>query len=434
MEQLSMLIEKVPVIAQTDVLVVGSGPAGIAAAVAAARGGASVILAERYGCLGGALSVSNVESYSFSVNQHMETLSGIPLEIDQRVRAGNACQPEHRGGGVLIDPEMYKCLLDAWMAECGVRVMLHSQACNVLQEENRVNGVVFYGKSGFRAVKAKVIVDATGDGDVAAMAGASFEQREKEKLMPVTTVIGLSGIDMKLFKEHIQLHSREDDPEYGLKGVLRRAWEAGDWPLKKAGAWKITTEYGDICSLNLLMIRNVDCTDVEDLTFAETEGRKQALQAVNALRKYGADIGFAACFLRSIAPQLGLRESRRIKGVERLTVHHMMDDNYSKTGIGRFVCFADNWGKFVTGKKNETFSLPYGILVPETVDGLLVAGRCVSCDEESYGAVRMMVCCAITGQAAGTAASICAASNVEPRNIDVSILQAQLRTDGVVLS
>ena len=434
MERIDMLIEKIPVTAQTDVLVVGSGPAGIAAAVAAARGGVNVILAERYGCLGGALTVSNVESYSFSVNEHMECLSGIPLEIDHRVRAENACAPEYRGGGVLIDPEMYKCLLDAWMEECGIHVMLHSQACSVLREENQVTGVIFTGKSGFRAVKAKVIVDATGDGDIAAMAGAEFEQRNKEELLPVTTVIGLSGIDMELFRNHISLHRQPDDPEYGLKGVFHRAWENGEWPLKKAGAWKITTDQGDILSLNLLMLRNIDCTDVNDLSLAETEGRKQAVQAVRVLRKYGADIGFASCRLRTIAPQLGLRESRRIKGIERLTIQHMTQDSLTADSVGRIVCFADNWGRFVAGKGNSMFSLPYGILVPKEVDGLLMAGRCVSCDEESYGAVRMMVCCAATGQAAGTAAAICAKSGRMPRTIDVGMLQAQLRADGVALS
>lgn len=433
MEKISMSLDKIPVTAQADVLVVGSGPAGIAAAVAAARNGAETMIAERYGCLGGALSVSMVESYSFSVNQHMDCLSGIPLEIDRRVRAGNACRPDYRGGGVLIDPEMYKCLLDDWMAECGVQVLLHAQACGVLQDGNRVTGVVFCTKSGFRSVRAKTVVDATGDGDIAYFAGAAFEKREKDKLMPVTTVIGLSGIDMPLFEQHTQLHPEKSDPEYGIKGVMRRAWEAGEWPLKKGGAWKITTERGDITSLNLLMLRGIDCTDVDDLTRAEVEGRKQALLAVHALRKYGAGIGFASCELRTIAPQLGLRESRRICGTERLTLQQMQSGQDTGNSIGRFPCFADNWDRFITDGEKGTFALPYGMLVPENTDGLLTAGRCVSCDEESYGAVRMMVCCAVTGQAAGTAAALCALEDSMPRQLDVKKLQERLRTDGVIL-
>lgn len=434
MKTIRFATDNIPVIARVQVLVVGSGPAGVAAAVAASRTGAETMLAERYGCLGGALSVSMVQSYSFSVNRDPQVLSGIPLEIDQRVRAYGASQPDYRGSGVLIDPEMYKCMLDEWMDECGIRVILHSTACATLSDGNRIFGVVFHSKSGFFAIEADCIVDATGDGDIANQAGATFVKREKTDLQPVTTVFGVSGVDMDAFQAHCKLHPSQDDPEYGLRKIFRQATENGEWKVGRlGGAWKSVTEQGDIISLNILMNRGIDPTDVLDLTFAENSGRTQVMQAIRLMRKYGADIGFGNCFLRTIAPQLGLRESRKIKGKYFLTEKDVVEQRQFPDSVGKFLCFMDPFGDIVRPENGQTFTIPYGMLLPQEIEGLLVAGRCVSCDEMSYGAMRMMVCCAVTGQAAGTAAALSAKNGVTPQTLDIQMLRKKLEDDGVRL-
>lgn len=434
MEQIGIRSADIPVIARTQVLVVGSGPAGVSAAVAAAGNGADTLLAEKYGFLGGALSASMVQSYGFSVNQNPHALSGIALQIDQRVRAFGAAQPDYRGYGVLIDPEMYKCLLDAWMEEAGVRVLLHACACDVCLENERLAGVVFQSKSGFGLVRADCVVDATGDGDIAAFAGAEYEKREPEALQPVTVVFGISGVDTHAFQHHIDCHPNPEDADYGLRRPFRLARNAGEWNVERTGgAWKSVTAQGDITSLNILMTRAVDPTSVFDLTRGEIEGRKQVVQAIRVMRKYGTDIGLGNCFLRSIAPQLGLRESRRIVGDYQLCEEDVLAGRDFSDGIGKILCFIDSFGKIHRPEHGQMFSLPYRILLPGQIDGLLTAGRCVSCDEKSYGAVRMMVCCAVTGEAAGTAAAMSALTGISPRILDVSILRRRLEQNGVKL-
>ena len=294
--------------------------------------------------------------------------------------------------------------------------------------------MIFCGKSGFFAVEADCVVDATGDGDVAALAGAECMQRDKTQMQPVTTVFGVSGVDMAAFMRHCALHPSQEDPDYGMRGIFRRAMEAGEWTVGRfGGAWKSVTEQGDIVSMNILMSRGIDPTSNIDLTRAEKEGRRQVMQAVEVLRKYGGDIGFGNCCLRTIAPQLGLRESRRIKGTYCLTESDVVEQREFADSVGRFLCFMDPFGKITRPENGQTFTIPYGMLLPERVDGLLVAGRCVSCDEKSFGAMRMMVCCAITGQAAGTAAALCALTKAVPRQLDLQMLREKLSEAGVRL-
>lgn len=432
MKQFDFEAKNVPVLANTEVLVIGSGTAGIAAAVSSARNGAATMIVERYGCLGGALSVSNVSSYSFSVNRFPETLSGIPKELDERCRAYGASSPDYRGSGIFVDAELYKCMLDEWMEEEGVQILLHTTVIGAYVEEGILRGVFCQSKSGIGVILAERIVDASGDADVAAFAGAAFEKREPKKLQPVTVVFGISNVDVELFEKHFRKPKSD-----GFATVFSQAAAAGEWNSpKRGGAWKILTPNGDIKSLNLTLIREVDATDVHDLTRAEIEGRKQITHIIYLFRKYGKEIGLGDCKLRAIAPQLGLRETRRITGDYRLTEDDVRQRRRFEDGIGQLICTIDLYGDLKTSYRPteaETFSVPYRALLPQGVEGLLVAGRCISCDDASFGAVRLMVGCALTGQAAGTAAALSLKEKVMPRALDTALLRGALEAGGVLL-
>ena len=432
MKQFDFEAKNVPVLASTEVLVVGSGTAGISAAVASARSGAKTMIVERYGCLGGALTVSNVSSYSFSVNRFPETLSGLPKEIDERCRAYGASAPDYRGSGIFVDAELYKCLLDEWMAKEGIDLLLHTTVIGAHVEEGVLKGVFCQSKSGIGMILAERIVDASGDADVAAVAGAPFEKREPKKLQPASVVFGIENVDVEKFEAHFR-----NPKGNGFATVFQAAADAGEWnSQKRGGAWKILTPSGNLKSLNLTLIREVDATDVFDLTRAEIEGRKQITHIIYLFRKYGKEIGLGNCQLRAIAPQLGLRETRRICGDYRLTGDDVREHRDFEDGIGRLICTIDLYGDLKSSYRpteTETFSVPYRALLPQGVDGLLVAGRCISCDEVSFGAVRLMVGSALTGQAAGTAAALSLREGVMPRGLDPKLLREKLRKDGVLL-
>lgn len=429
MSNFNFEVKDIPVIAKTEVLVVGSGTAGIAAAVAAARIGAKTLIVERYGCLGGALTVSNVSSYSYSVNRFPEVLSGIPKEIDERCRAYGAFDYDYRGKGIFVDAELYKCMLDEWMAEEGIDVLLHTTVVGAYVVDGVLLGVYTHTKSGIGIILADRTVDASGDGDVSFYAGVPYLKSKPQEIQPVSVVFGISDVDTEKFKKHFLTPGNN-----GFATVFEAAAAAGEWKSKKrGGAWKILTPAGDIKSLNLTLVHEIDATNPFDLTHAEIEGRRQIIHIIELFHKYGKDIGLGNCTLRAIAPQLGLRETRRIEGEYCITEQDVREQRRFDDEIGRLICTIDLLGD----KKNsympqtaETFSVPYRATVPKGVEGLLVAGRCVSCDRASFGALRLMVGCAVTGQAAGAAAALSAKSGASVRAVDLTALRAALSTMG----
>ncbi len=424
--------KEIPIIAKTQVLVVGSGPAGIAAAVASARTGAQTMLVERYGCFGGALSVGQVESYTWYFNKNTYTAQGISKEIEDRMIACKGTQPDDRGCGNFINPEKYKFMLDRWILEAGIRPLLHTLVVDVLMEGRTVKGVVVENKSGRGAILAERIVDATGDGDIAAQAGADYEKGKDNngKVLPVTMVFGVSGVDTKRFQQHIQQHPEMTDPDtHGLKAPFRRAKEDGRWPVdREGGAWKELTPNGEFTSLNLTLENGIDGTDVWDLTRAEMTGRQQVMWAVDVLRDYAQDAGFANCTLRSIAGQIGIRETRRIRGGYSICRRDVLGHAEFDDTIGVFTTFIDGE---VVSKDDSHFQLPYRMLLPCGIENLAVAGRCASCEQDAIQTIRMMVCCATTGQAAGTASALSVQQGVSLRELPIQTLQEQLVRDGV---
>lgn len=425
----------IPVMAETDVLVVGSGPAGIAAAVAAARTGAKTLLAERYGCFGGALSIGQVESYNWYFTPHTYYAYGLSSEIEQRMIEMKGTQPDSRGIGHFFNAEIYKLMLDRWIEEESITPLLHSLAVGTVKEGNEVRGVIFESKSGRAAVMAKCVVDATGDGDVASLAGAGYHIGNKEPydVLPVTMVFGVGGVDVEMFTRYVEAHKEMTEPEtHGLKKVFKMAQQAGKWPYsREGGAWKTLTPSGDFTSLNITREFGVNGVDVWDLTRAEISGRRQAMEAIEAMREFGSEMGLAHCYLRSFAFQIGIRETRRINCEYNVTRRDVMENGRFSDSIGVFTRFIDGE---VISRDDSHFELPYRMIVPVGIDNLLVSGRCAGCESDAVQTVRMMVCCTATGQAAGTAAALAAMKGMHPREIGVERIQAELVKNNVRLS
>lgn len=434
----------IPVLAETEVLVVGAGPAGLAAALASARSGSETILLERFGFLGGNLTQAMVESLVWYRHENTIEAGGIGRELEEYATAFGGTYPDPESTGRLIDADMFKCAADQLVAEAGVKLLLHCYAVGVIVENGLVKGVITESKSGRQAVLAGVVIDASGDADIAAFAGAPYTKEEAPRLMDVTTGFGVSGVNVERFRKHIKecpgkigdWASLTDKGEENLFSayfttIFEKARQDGiipeDSPLE--GFWHAITEAGEVTGLNVVRVTNVDCTNVWDLTRAEIEGRKQVLQALEALRLYQP--GFERAKLRTIGSSIGTRESRKIIGRYYLTEHDVRNQARFSDSIGIFPEFLDAYGIVVIPTTGRYFEVPYGIMVPRDVDNLLVAGRCVAGDRVSHSATRQMICCAVTGQGAGVAAALALKSGKTTATVDIEAVQQVLIQQGV---
>lgn len=429
-----------PVYDETDVLVVGGGPAGCAAAVTARRLGARVTLVERYNHLGGLATGGLVIWIDRMTDwQGMQVIAGFAKEILDRLppdavagapqelwgssdEAAVAHWRERLGAfrdvvtwSPMIDPEWLKVVSAELLHEEGVRLLLHSWAAAAVRDGRTVRGVVFESKEGRRAVLAKVVVDATGDLDVCAAAGAPYESDVEGEGSNVQHCINTAwlwaGVDFKRW-----LAFKRDDPD-GYHAFMEAARQQLGYVETPCVAWR-----DDVVLFLGPRLAGYSGLRVADLTAVELESRRRMLAHLEVFRRHAP--GFEDAWLMLSAPQIGVRHTRRLVGLKRMTV-----DDW-KAGVRH----PDEIGVSPSpSRKYANVSVPYGALVPADLDNVLAGGRHIATDAPTQAFMREIPQCWLTGQAAGAAAAIAAATGTPPASLDVREIQGALLEQGAYL-
>jgi len=441
----------IDVVHETDVLVVGSGPGGLGAALGAARAGARTTLLERNGCFGGNITQVGVEGFAWYRHEQTVDSEGIGRELEERARAMGATSPEPQSISQALDAEMFKYVADVVVEEAGVKPLLHRLCVAPIVEDGVIRGVITESKSGREAILAGRVVDATGDADVAARAGAPVRKTPREEMLAVSVMFSMTGINKRRFIDEVKADpqtyrdwagnaewdietSGKEDELFSpfLRKPFKRAVETGLIPpnlITMAGTWGTVTDQGDLTYLNLVHIGGLDGTDADDLTRGEIEGRRQAIHAVEALRRFMP--GCEDAKLRNFGMTLGVRDTRKIDALYNLTEHDVREQARFDDSIGIFPEFIDGYGVLILPTTGRYFHLPYRSLVPKGVGNLIVAGRSIGGDKISHAAVRSMMCCTVSGQGAGVAAAVSLRTGQPFDRLDVRQVQQELKRQRV---
>lgn len=420
---------------ETDVLVVGGGAAGMAAAASAARAGARVILAERYGFLGGTLTAVTLGSicglYCRDGDKVTQIVRGFASDLIARMwRSDGVRQPEIwlSTASLPYDPEQLKRAADDLMEEAGVRVLFHTAAVDVVREGDRLTGVVFQGLEGRWTCRAAVVIDCSGDAVIADMAGEDWECDPRDLQFP-TTMMRFAGVRTERLPEVTR-------PK--LHGFLEEAVRAG-YALPRTAGGLFSFRPG-IVHLNITRVtqgdRAPDPLSTEEMSRAETAGRRMAELYLAAFRAHVP--GFEEAYLLDTGAQIGVRESRRVLCEHVLQAEDVLQGRRFDDAIG--CCAwpveehgADRATRWVWLPDGVYYQIPFRCLVPRRVEGLLVAGRCASASHEAQASLRVVGPCMAMGQAAGLAAVLAVRHDTAVRDVGLSELRGALLAQGAFL-
>ena len=439
-----------PVIHETDVLVIGSGPGGLAAALAAARCGVDVTLLERFGCFGGNITVVGVEGFAWYRHEATIEAGGIGREFEDRAKAMGAAVPESQSLSYELDSEGFKLVADALVEEEGIHPMLHRQFVAPIMDGNTITGVIVESKAGREAILAKRVIDATGDADIAHRAGAPTIKTPVEAMQAASVMFHLAGVDKTAFMAGV----RADPQTY-------KDWSTGEWevetdgkedqmfspflgkPFAQAirdgiipahlntigGTWGAVHDSGEMTYMNLIHLAGCDGTDPDSMTRFEIEGRRQAMHAIDALRHYTP--GCEDVRLRNFGMSIGIRDTRKLDAVYNMTEADVRGEARFDDSIGIYPEFIDGYGVLIIPTTGRYMHIPYRTMLPKGVQNLIIAGRAIGGDRIAHAATRNMACCAVAGQGAGVAAALSVKHSCGFADVDLTQVQKTLVTQGV---
>jgi len=441
---------------KAEVVVLGGGTAGSVAAIAASRNKADCLLVEHYGYLGGTVSyIQGMIGFRSVTGEGV--VSGIADEVVEQVKRlgganGHVFDPI-AGSVTPLDPEIYRIVMMEMVSNSGAKLLLHSSLTGVLMHGERIRGITVHNKSGFENIYADTFIDASGDADLAYAAGADTDKGARGELQPVSLMFRMGGFNKEKFTSYIKNHPEElepartwshgftraffdEHPEYvyfkGLDKLVARVKKETGYELPRDRVHFDLFNRKDHILLNVSRVTQVDATDADDLTRAEIEGRRQVKEISEFLIKHVP--GFENAFLLGVSEQVGIRETRRIKGKYTLTKEDVLTAKRFEDAIARGIHPLDihegaGRGMSIT-RLDYPYDVPYRCLLPQKVENLIAAGRCISATREAFGSVRGTPTCMATGQAAGTAAALSLESGGNPNRVDVKKLQKKLIGNG----
>ncbi|AEC02974.1 FAD-dependent oxidoreductase [Parasphaerochaeta coccoides] len=442
-----------------DVVVVGGGPSGTVAAIAAARHGAKTLLVEQSGFLGGALTRYGTGPQMTYHAGKTQVVRGIPDEIVERMKA-LGYSPGHMDDFVgyassvtPFDTEGLKYVLEQMALEAGVTLLYHTLYTGCHVQDKKITCITLHAKNGAFSVEAKVVIDCTGDADVATHAGVpSVFGRESDNLaQPMTMNVKVSGVDRDKLIDFVSAHRDDmlptipfdrlrEIPRTGIQGaysLVKRAKERGEFSVDRDMVLCFETNNVGEFIVNMSRITKKMATDPFELTEAEVEGRRQGREIVAFLQKYIP--GFESCKVVMTGPYVGIRESRKINGVYKLTAEDLLENTMFNDAIAMGGYPIDIHSPDGAATKHRFlspgswYSVPYRCLVSHEIDNLIVSGRCISATHEACAAVRVTPVVMAISQGAGTAAALCAEAGVSVQDVDITELKKQLAQDGAFL-
>lgn len=444
----------IPVRAEYDILVVGGGPAGLTTALAAAEDGLRVGLIENRSFVGGNMTIG-LPVLGFLGQKKNQIIQGLPQKFIERLRLVKGAS-EHRWcplhmGITLVEPEAVKTVALQMLTEAGVEVTFYTVCADVIMDGDTIRGVITESKGGREAILAKIVVDCTGDADVSYRAGVPCEKgNEKGGMQPPTLMFCIAGVDTEKLRMSIAHHTRTYLTDFipaeyfgqnnqfivvGLRELIAKARAERGLNIPNERTIIITGLREGEVWMNMTRVAGVDGTDARSLSMGEIEARKQIDDIYLYLRDYVP--GFEKSYFTKTAPFLGIRETRRIVAQYMMTQEDVLGCRHFHDSIAVASYPIDIHRPGDEGCTliwcGDCYDIPYRSLVPQKVNNLLVAGRCIGTTHEAMGAIRVMATCMAMGEAAGRAAKQAIRTGIAPAAVDVAKLQAELRAKGAYL-